>query len=90
MAGLILALATVAAAALTGLLVRTRFWHLGPCPACQGRRGRGRWSKPDAYNRCRRCGGSSERIRPLSRLIWPKWRREARRRRERIKEARRS
>lgn len=85
---LVIILIGIAAVIVAGVLVWARFWHLGPCPACQGRRGRGRGSRPNAYNRCRRCGGSAERIRPLSR-IYPKWRAEAKRRSARIKEARR-
>ena len=62
----------------------TRFWELGPCPRCSGK-GRGKLSKPGAYNRrCGACGGSGERIRPLA-LIWPQHREEARRRREKRK-----
>lgn len=59
----------------------TYYWELGPCPRCTGR-GRGRGSRPKAYNRrCGKCGGKGERIRPLA-LIWPKHREEARRRKE--------
>ena len=73
-----------AAVAVAAVLIRTRYWELGPCPRCSGR-GRGRWSKPRAYNRrCPKCGGSGERIRPLS-LIWPQHREEARRRKEKRK-----
>lgn len=85
---LIVILIVIAAVIVAGVLVRLRFWPYGPCPACRGRRGRGRWSRPAAYNRCRRCGGSGERIRPVSR-IYPKWRQEARRRADQIREARR-
>lgn len=61
-------------------LVKARLWPYAPCPACQGRRGRGRGSTPRAYSRCRQCRGSGERIRPLAR-IYPRWNKEARRRR---------
>ena len=77
----IAALALVAA-----FLVRTRYWELGPCPRCQGR-GRGRWSRPKAYNRRCKCGGRGERIRPLS-MIWARHRATARRMREQAKKAR--
>jgi len=60
-------------------LWRTRYRHLGPCPRCRERGGRARWSTDEAYSRCRTCGGSRERIRPMAR-IWPKHRAEARRR----------
>lgn len=76
---LVFILAVIAAVAV--FLVRTRFWPLGPCPRCAERGGRGWGSTPDAYNRCRICGGSRERVRPLS-LIWACHREEARRRRE--------
>jgi len=56
--------------------VRARFWPYGPCKSCRRRRGRGVGSTTDAYNRCRRCGGKGERIRPLARM-WPRWREEA-------------
>lgn len=59
------------------LLVRARWWPLGPCPRCtrkgRGKAGRGAGSGGQAWNRCGRCGGSGERIRPLS-LIWPQHR----------------
>ncbi len=66
------------------LLVRAWFWPYGPCPACTGHRsegrggrGRGLCSTVKAYNRCHRCGGKGERVRPLAR-IYPRWREEAR------------
>ena len=61
-------------------LLRARFWPYGPCPACQDRRGRSRGSTARAWNRCPRCGGPGERIRPLAR-IYPRWREEHRKRR---------
>lgn len=61
------------------VVIRARFWPYGPCPACQGRRGRGIGSRPQAYNRCGRCGGKGERIRPLA-LMWARHREEAKRR----------
>lgn len=76
-----LILIPVTAAAVTVLAVRARFWPYGPCRVCQGRKGRGWGSRPDAYSRCRRCGGSGERVRPLA-LIWPRHREEARKRKE--------
>ena len=66
-------------AILAVLLVRARFLPYGPCPACRGRSGRGWGSTEKAYSRCRRCKGTRERIRPLSR-IYPRWREEARKR----------
>jgi hypothetical protein len=69
----------VLAAALAFVLVRTRFWPNGPCPACQGRKGRGIGSTDQAWNRCGRCGGSGERFRPLA-LIMPQHRAVARKR----------
>jgi len=81
---LLIVIAAVAAVAV--FLVWTFNWELGPCPRCQGR-GRGRWSRPKAYNRRCRCGGRGERIRPLS-MIWPRHRATARRMREQAKKAR--
>lgn len=83
--GWVLAVAAVAAA--TAFLVRTRFWFLGPCPRCQGRRGRGWGSSPRAFNHWCKCGGSGERVRPLS-MIWARHRAEARRRRDEVRRAR--
>lgn len=71
---------TLAAAAVVAVpLVRARFFPYAPCPSCQRRRGRGRGSRPEAYSRCRKCGGSGERIRPLA-LIYARHREERRRR----------
>jgi hypothetical protein len=66
----------VLAAVLAFVLVRSRGWPHGPCPSCRGRKGRGIGSTAQAFSRCRRCGGSGERIRPLAR-IWPQHRAEA-------------
>jgi hypothetical protein len=74
-----LLITVVLAAALVFVLVRSRFWPHGPCPACRGRRGRGIGSTDRAFSRCGRCGGSGERIRPLA-LIWPQHRAVARKR----------
>jgi hypothetical protein len=71
-----------AGAAIGLVLARARFWPYGPCPACRGRRGRGRGSTDKAWNRCPRCGGGGERIRPISR-IYGKWREEDRARKRR-------
>lgn len=60
--------------------VRARFWPYRRCPACEGRKGRGIGSTDRAYNRCWRCGGSGELVRPAA-LMWPRWRGEARRNR---------
>lgn len=72
--------------AVAAVLVRSRFWPLGPCPWCtrkgRGKAGRGVGSGGAAWNRCGHCGGSGERIRPLAR-IWPKHRETARRQKER-------
>ena len=68
----------VLAAALAFVLVRTKFWPHGPCPACRGRKGRGIGSTDQAFSRC---GGSGERIRPLA-LIWPQHRAVARKRKK--------
>ena len=76
-----LLIAAVLAAALAFVLVRTRFWPNGRCPACRRRKGRGPGSTDKAFNRCRRCGGSGERIRPLA-LIWPQHRAAARKRKK--------
>ncbi len=76
-----LAAAAALAALAAGVLVHARIWPYTRCRSCQDRRGRGWGSTSEAWNRCRRCGGSGERIRPLSR-IYPKWRAEARRRRK--------
>lgn len=72
-------LALAAAAAVAVPLVRAYWWPYGPCPACQGRRGRGRGSNPGSWSRCRKCGGSGERIRPLA-LLYRRHREERRRR----------
>jgi hypothetical protein len=77
----------VVLAAAAAFLIRTRWWPLGPCPRCRGRRGRGRLSTSGAFNHWCRCGGSGERIRPLS-LIWARHRATARRMREQAKKAR--
>ena len=61
----------------TFLLVRARWWPLGPCWACRGRAGRSWGSSKKAYGRCHACGGSGRHIRLLAR-IYPKWRDEAR------------
>lgn len=71
--------ALAVAVAGVGVLLRARFWPYRPCPACKGRRGRGRGSTDEAYNRCRRCRGRGEQVRPISR-IYRKWREEAKRR----------
>jgi hypothetical protein len=75
----------IAAAVVTaGLAVRARFYPWGPCPRCtrkgRGKAGRGLGSGGTAWNRCGRCGGSGERIRPAA-LIWPRHRQAARQRR---------
>jgi hypothetical protein len=61
-------------------VVRGRFFPYGPCPACtrkgRGKAGRGFGSGGQAWNRCGRCGGSGERIRPAA-LLWRRWREEA-------------
>lgn len=84
----VLIIAVVVAAAVAVLAVRSRFWFLGPCPACRGRKGRGIGSTDQSYNRCRRCGGSGERIRPLA-LMWPRHREAARKRRQARERSRR-
>ena len=70
----------IAAAAVTAVAVRARFWPYARCRACQGRKGRGIASTDRAYSRCHRCGGSGERIRPAA-LLWRRWREEARKNR---------
>ena len=75
MVTLVLAAGTTVAVAF--LLVRARFWPLGPCSWCRGRGGRGWGSTKKAYSRCHSCGGTGRRIRPLAR-IYPRWRKEAR------------
>jgi hypothetical protein len=72
-----LLIVAVLAAALAFVLVRSRFWYLGRCPRCRGRKGRGIGSTEQAFNRCGRCGGKGERVRPLA-LIWPRHRETAR------------
>jgi hypothetical protein len=75
----------LAAAAVVFLLVRGRFWPLGPCPRCtrkgRGKSGRSWGSGGHAWSRCGKCGGSGERIRPLA-LIWPRHRETARKRKK--------
>jgi hypothetical protein len=70
-----------AAVTLAVLAVRARFWPWGPCPRCtrkgRGKAGRGLGSGGQAWNRCGRCHGSGERIRPLA-LLWPRHRETAR------------
>jgi hypothetical protein len=84
----------VAAIVIIVLLAAALFgaWTLkferGPCPRCKGR-GRGRWSRPRAFNHRCRCGGSGERIRPLS-LVWARHRKEARRMRDEVRRRRES
>jgi hypothetical protein len=81
-----------AAAAVVFVLVRGRFWELGPCPWCtrkgRGKAGRSAGSGGQAWSRCRHCGGSGERVRPLA-LIWPRHRETARKRRQAIGRSRR-
>lgn len=78
--------ALIAAGALAAagglMLVRARFWPYGPCPRCGGRRGRGVGSTGKAYSRCGKCGGSGERVRPVSR-VYKVWRDEDRARKKR-------
>jgi hypothetical protein len=76
-----LLIVAVLAAVLVFVVVRTRFWPNGRCPACRGRKGRGIGSTDRAFSRCGRCGGSGERIRPLA-LIWPVHRATARKRKK--------
>ena len=77
------------AAAVTAILaVRARFWPWGRCPACRKRKGRGIGSTDQSFSRCRRCGGSGERIRPLA-LIWPRHREAARKRKQALERSRR-
>ena len=76
-----LLIVAVLAAALVFVLVRSRFWPYGRCPACRRRKGRGIGSTDQAFSRCGRCGGSGERIRPLA-LIWPRHREAARKRKK--------
>jgi len=75
----------VPAAVIVALAVRSRFWPMGPCPRCtrkgRGKAGRGFGSGGQAWNRCGRCGGSGERIRPLA-LVWPAHRATARQRKD--------
>ena len=73
----VLLIVAVLAAALAFVLVRSRYWQYGRCPRCRSRKGRGVGSTDQAFNRCGRCGGSGERIRPLAR-IWPAHRQAAR------------
>lgn len=80
-------LAVAAAVIVAWLLAWTRFFPYRPCWACRGRKGRGLGSTAKAYSRCRRCAGSGERVRPLSR-IWPRHNAEAKRRRAEIKRGR--
>jgi hypothetical protein len=78
----VLAATAIGVVVVGGVLVRARFWPYGPCPACKGRRGRGRGSTDKAWSRCPRCGGGGERVRPISR-IYGKWRDEDRARKRR-------
>lgn len=52
-------------------LLHSWWWPYTFCRACRGRRGKGVGSRSSArfYNRCRRCGGSGERVRTGARLI---------------------
>jgi hypothetical protein len=90
MGGWLILLAAAAVVAI--LLARSYWWPWGPCPRCtrkgRGKAGRGLGSGGQAWNRCGRCHGSGERIRPLA-LIWPQHREAARKRREAIGRSRR-
>ena len=81
----------ILAVAVVFLLVRARYWPLGPCPWCtrkgRGKSGRGAGSTTSAFNRCSHCGGSNERIRPLA-LIWPAHRETARKRKQELERKR--
>ena len=75
------------AAVVVFVLVRARFWPLGPCRWCtrkgRGKSGRSLGSGGGAWSKCGHCGGSGERVRPLA-LIWPQHREAAaKRKRER-------
>lgn len=75
----VLVIVGAAALAIGLVLARARFWPYGPCPACRRRRrGRSRGSTDKVWNRCPRCGGRGERVRPISR-IYSKWNEEAKR-----------
>ena len=77
----VLLIVAVLAAALAAAVTRARFWPYGRCPSCRSRKGRGVGSTGQAFSRCRRCGGSGERIRPLA-LAWPQHRETARKRKK--------
>ena len=88
MAWLILAVLAV----VVFVLVRGRWWPLGPCPWCtrkgRGKSGRSPGSTSHAFSPCRHCGGKGERIRPLAR-VWPQHRAEARKRKQARERSRR-
>jgi hypothetical protein len=52
-----------------GWLGHSWWWPFQRCPACMGRGGRGALSTPRAFNRCRRCKGTGERVRIGARAI---------------------
>lgn len=72
--------ALVLAVAGIGVLADFRFRPYQRCPSCRDRPGKGRWSTGEVWNDCRRCGGTGKRIRRGSRVLYRKWREEARRR----------
>jgi hypothetical protein len=47
--------------------VALRPWH--PCPRCKEHRGRGAGSSSKAWNRCGRCSGKGELVRPGARAV---------------------
>ena len=52
-----------------GTVAHAYWFPFQRCPGCMGRSGRGAGSTPRAYNRCRKCGGKGERVRPVTRLL---------------------
>ncbi len=55
-------------AAVAGQAVACWLWPLTRCRACQGSR-RNRGSNSRRWGRCRRCGGTGERVRIGARLV---------------------
>ena len=59
----------IAVAAVLGYLAWCWWWPITFCRSCRGRKGQGRLSSKYGWSRCRRCGGTGERVRITARAI---------------------